>query len=305
MKPFKQGRFADLPEKPRKPHPFFEMDAREVDVPVGGRRNVRLHVRTYGQGPPLLLVHGLMTTSYSWRYVLEPLGSHFTLHVPDLVGAGRSEKVLDLEYTPTNIARLIADLMRTLGIEGAPVIGNSMGGYLCMWLAMLEPGVMSRLVNLHSPGVPTARMYALKTGMLIPGGLSVTAWLCRQDPLRWAHANVHYYDESLKSLEEAREYGEPLRDPAGGLAFAKYLGETLDVRYMAEFVERLRDLSEFPVPLQLVYATRDPMVPPEVGRQLSVLVPDAELVWLEEASHFAHVDATQPFLQATAPFLGL
>ena len=302
MKPYKQGRFRDLPEKPRKPHPFFQMDSRDVTVSADGFQDARLHVRTWGQGPPLLLIHGLMTTSYSWRYVLEPLGADSTLYVPDLVGAGRSQKVLTVDYRPARIARLIGELMRVLEIEGAPVVGNSMGGYLCMWLALLEPPTMSKLVNLHSPGVPTARMQALRLGLSAPGAPALTAWLARQRPLRWAHANVHYWDESLKSLEEAREYGEPLREPDGALAFAKYLGETLDVRYMKDFVERLAG-HDFPIPLQLVYARRDPMVPPEVGEQLSMLVPDAELHWLDDASHFAHVDATDRFIDVVRPFL--
>lgn len=304
MKPFRQGRFTDLPDKPRRPHPFWEMERREVVVSTEEFGDVTLHVRTWGEGPPLVLVHGLMTTSYSWRYVLEPLGEDYTLYVPDLVGAGRSEKVLSRRYDPPAVARQVGALIRQLGVEGAPVVGNSMGGYLCMWLALLEPTVMSKLVNLHSPGVPIGRLRALKAAMTVPGVPRFTAWLARQRPLRWAHANVHYYDESLKSLEEAREYGEPLGTKAGSRAFAKYLSETLDMRWMGEFVTRLEDLSEFPIPLQLIYARQDPMVPPEVGRRLAELVPDAEMVWLEEASHFAHVDATDRFLAAARPFLG-
>jgi pimeloyl-ACP methyl ester carboxylesterase len=57
------------------------------------------------------------------------------------------------------------------------------------------------------------------------------------------------------------------------------------------------------VPLQLVYARRDPMVPPSVGERLARLVPGAELAWLEAGSHFAHVDAPEALLAAALPFL--
>lgn len=128
-----------------------------------------------------------------------------------------------------------------------------------------------------------------------------------RDPERWCHRNVHYYDESLKSLEEARHLAEPLRSAAGRRAFSHYLADTMSPWALRELRSELRarrDRGErFPVPLQLVYATRDPMVPPRVGRALSELIPDAELVWLERASHFAHVDALDAFLDVVRPFL--
>jgi pimeloyl-ACP methyl ester carboxylesterase len=45
------------------------------------------------------------------------------------------------------------------------------------------------------------------------------------------------------------------------------------------------------------------MVPPVVGERLAELVPDARIVWLEEASHFAHVDAADRFVEVVLPFL--
>ena len=54
--------------------------------------DAEINLRMGGDGPPLLLVHGLMTAGYSWRYVLDGLGEHFTLVIPDLVGSGDSDK---------------------------------------------------------------------------------------------------------------------------------------------------------------------------------------------------------------------
>jgi pimeloyl-ACP methyl ester carboxylesterase len=135
-----------------------------------------------------------------------------------------------------------------------------------------------------------------------PGWGRVVSALVRRDPERWVHRNVHYYDETLKSREEHREYAAPLRDPAGLEAFLRQLVETLDAREMDRFADALR-ARPFPIPLQLVYARRDPMVPPVVGERLAELVPDARIVWLEEASHFAHVDAADRFVEVVLPFL--
>lgn len=305
-RPFDQLAFDQLPDEPRRAHPYFEMDAEMVEVDDAHFGPTRVHVRTFGDGPPLLLVHGLMTTSYSWRYVLAELGEHFRLYVPDLPGAGRSDKPLEPEYSPRALARWIGALQRALGIYGCATIGNSMGGYLCMWLALDEPEAMGRLVNLHSPAIPLWRFRALRAAMALPGTRSLTAWLARRKPEKWAHEHVHYYDESLKSLEEAREYGRPLATHEGSRAFVKYLAETLQPAGFAEFnrqLERRREAGGFPIPLMLIYARQDPMVPPVVGERLAAMVPDAEMVWLDEASHFAHVDAPGRFAGPALEFL--
>jgi pimeloyl-ACP methyl ester carboxylesterase len=58
------------------------------------------------------------------------------------------------------------------------------------------------------------------------------------------------------------------------------------------------------VPLLLPYAERDPMVPPRFGDVFARTIPNAELVRLSEASHFAHVDAVERFLPPVLEFLG-
>jgi pimeloyl-ACP methyl ester carboxylesterase len=306
-RPFVRGRFEDLPDRPRIPHPYFETKAESVPVETKSLGPMRAHVRVHGSGPPLLLVHGLMTTSYSWRYVLEPLGRHFTLYVPDLPGAGRSERPLEGAYGPEALVEWLAALQRVLGIRGERVIGNSMAGYLCMRLALADPESMSRLVNVHSPGVPEARLHALGALLALPGARAVLSRWIRREPLRWAHANVHYWDESLKSLEEAHEYGDPLATTDGRLAFIKYLDETMAVGPIRDFqrllITRQARGELFPVPLLHIYARRDPMVPPRFGQILAERT-GSSIVWLEQASHFAHVDAVERFLPPVLAFLG-
>jgi len=304
QEPFAQMRFADLPGVPRLPHPFFDVPETRVTVQSAHFGAITLSVRRHGAGPPLLVVHGLMTSSYSWRYVLEPLAARFEVIAFDLPGAGRSDAP-DVAYGPRELADLIGELMDTLGVCGAPVIGNSMGGYLSMWLALRRPSALSRLVNLHSPGVVTPRMTALELALRVPYSGALLDRLIHRDPLRWAFKNVHYYDESLKSLEEAHEYGAPLSTKEGRSAFHRYLRDTMSATAMKELAKALRALpgGRFPVPLKLIYARRDPMVPPEVGARLAALIPSAELVWLERGSHLAHVDAPEAFLEAALPFL--
>jgi pimeloyl-ACP methyl ester carboxylesterase len=305
--PFRRGPYDALPEVPHRPHGYFASRGERVEMDSRPFGRLGVHYRVHGSGPPLLLVHGLMTSSYSWRYVLGPLGEHFTLYVPDLPGAGRSDKPLAPRYAPEAFAEWIGEFQRAVGIRGCAVVGNSLGGYLCMLLALRDPAAMSRLVNLHSPGVPEPRLYALAAAFAVPGARRALAWFIARSPYRWAHRNVHYYDESLKSLEEAREYGAPLATREGAAAFVKYLAETVAVGPMRamhrDLAARRARRAGFPVPLLLVYAARDPMVPPRFGDAFAEAIPDARFVRLREASHFAHVDAPERFLPPVLEFL--
>lgn len=174
--------------------------------------------------------------------------------------------------------------------------------------ALQEPRSFSRVAVIHAPALPQARLRALHLALKVPGTARALSRVVRRDPLRWAHRNVHYYDESLKSLEEARAYGEPLATKEGAEAFIRYLADALDPAEPTSFVaklERRRDEGDgFPTPLILVYACQDPMVPPEIGPKLHRLVPDAEFHWLEDSSHFAQVDSPLPLAELVTDFLG-
>lgn len=293
--PFQQLRFEDLPPRPRVPHRYHDGETSTVQVRSAPFGSVATHVVAYGprDAPPLLLIHGLMTTSYSWRYMFEQLGDRHRLIAPDLPGCGRSS----IPSGPLSAAALgtfIGEFQRAAGIAGCPAVGNSLGGLLCMHTALRDPASFARLAVIHAPAVVEPRHVALHAGLKLPGAKALLERVVRRAPSRWAHRNVHYYDETLKSLEEAREYGAPLASAAGARAFIGYLGDALDVGELRSFENHLRRRRDSgagaPVPLMLVYAREDPTVAPKVGRALHALVPGSELHWLERSSHFAQVD---------------
>ena len=306
-RPFRRGRFADLPATPRVPHRFFALDERRVTVASSAFGRVGICYRELGDGPPLLLVHGLMTTSYSWRYVLDELAQKWRVLAIELPGCGRSDKPAGARYGAVGLAAFLVELVDALGVRGCRAVGNSMGGYLCMRAALADGGAFCRLVDIHSPGVPDWRYRALGAMLAMPGVRAMLAWWVRRAPQRWAHKNVHYFDETLKSIEEAAEYGDPLAAADGARAFVGYLGDTFAPRDIAAFVATLEARraakQPFPVPLLFLYSRQDPLVPPSVGEQLHALVPDAPLVWLDDTSHFAHVDTPAEVVRELDAFL--
>jgi pimeloyl-ACP methyl ester carboxylesterase len=304
-------RFEELPERPRLPHRYYEAETATVEVPSAALGSIATHVVSYGprDAPPLLLIHGLMTTSYSWRYLFERLGDRHRLIAPDLPGCGRSAvPAAGRSITGASLATFVAELQDALGITGCATVGNSLGGYLCMRTALERPASFARLAVIHAPVFPNARIVALHAALKIPGVAAILTRVVRHAPLRWAHRNIHYYDETLKSLEEAHEYGDPLATAAGARAFVRYLAGAVDPGELRAFTRELRRRRDagagFPTPLMLAYAREDPTVPPKDGRRLQPLVPDAVVHWLEQTSHFVHVDSPDRLAERLEDFLG-
>ncbi|MGI5200361.1 alpha/beta fold hydrolase [Spirillospora sp. CA-108201] len=305
---FRQMSLRALPERPRLPHSYFDAEPVDIEmdsVPFG---RIRVHYRTAGSGPPLLLVHGLMTTGYSWRYVLADLAVAFRVIVVDLPGCGRTDGPVGRRYGSAELATWIGEFQRAAGIDGCAVVGNSLGGCLVLRRALDAPSSFSRVAIIHSPVLPEAKHRALHLVLALPGVASGLAAYVRRSPMRWTHSRTHYYDETLKSWEEVRAYSESLAHIDGARVFMHYLRDGLRPAALADTVQRLRRRRAaglgFPVPLLAVYSKEnDPMVPPRMGRALAELVPSARVVWLERASHFVHVDQPEAVSSLLLDFL--
>lgn len=310
LAPFQQLPYEALPEQPRRPHPFRQAETADLVVESQPFGPLTTRVTSYGppDAPPLLLVHGLMTAGYSWRYLLSSsLAERHRLVMPDLPGCGRSGPLGDHRATAPALAAFIGELQAALGIEGCAAVGNSLGGYLCLRAALTGSASFERLAVVHAPVVADARLVGLHVALRVPGVAAGLRRVVRHDPYRWAHRNVHYYDETLKSREEAREYGEPLATAAGARSFTSWLRDALDPRDLRAFareLERRRDAgAAFPIPVQLTYAREDPTVKPVNGERLRELLPDAEYHWIEHSSHFAQVDSPERIAELLLAFL--
>ena len=305
MRPFKRLPFASLPDKPHRPHHFLDIPVEKLTIESRVLGRLAIAVRQKGNGPPLLLVHGLMTSGYSWRYVIDELAARFRVIVPDLPGAGDSDAPA-APLTPEALTTFLGELVAALAIRGCAAVGNSMGGYVCMRLVLADGGAFSRLVNIHSPALPTFPLRALKLVLSLPGSRAILRAMVHRDPQRWVHRNVHYYDESLKSLEEARVYGAPLVTDAGVRAFTSYLADTMAPRGFRQFLTQLDERRAqglpFPVPLVHLYARQDPLVPAWIGPRIAELTA-SPLEWLEATSHFMHVDTPAPVIAHILQFL--
>ncbi len=91
-----------------------------------------------GDGPPVILVHGLLGSHQSWGTQIERLSHKYRVIAPDLFGHGESDKPTG-DYSLSSHSATIRDLMDHLNIDSAPMVGHSLGGGIVMQLTYLFP----------------------------------------------------------------------------------------------------------------------------------------------------------------------
>ena len=101
---------------------------------------VKVHYVEAGQGPVVLLLHGLGSSLDTWRRNVEPLAdAGFTVLAPDLPGHGDSEKPDALDYGPRTAVDFTGQFLSALGVERASLVGNSAGGLVAALFALENP----------------------------------------------------------------------------------------------------------------------------------------------------------------------
>jgi len=112
----------------------------------------RVAYRDVGQGPALLLIHGMAGNFENWQAVIEPLARHHTVVAPDLPGHGGSAPGGG-DYSIGALAAELRDLLVALGHERATLVGHSLGGGIAMQFSYQFPERCERLVLVDSGGL--------------------------------------------------------------------------------------------------------------------------------------------------------
>src|SRR3954452_5877515 len=147
---------------PAKRHVSLEPEVAEITL-----HGHRMSYRTAGEGPVVLLIHGITGTSEQWNDVIPMLAEHYTVVAPDLLGHGESAKPRG-DYSLGAYAASVRDLMVVLGIRRATVVGHSLGGGIAMQFSYEYPPFAERLVLVSSGGIGR-EVPALLRAATLPG----------------------------------------------------------------------------------------------------------------------------------------
>ena len=269
----------------------------------------RVIYRVAGSGPPVVLIHGMVNSSRHWESVALQLADRYTVIAPDLIGHGDSATPRG-DYSLGAHAAVIRDLLATLGIDRATIVGHSLGGGIAMIFFYHFPQRTERLVLVSSGGLGREVSPLLRSAAL-PGAsavLSVAAnrrvlgavWAAG-DRLQRRGAGKGVY---LKAVARAMR---PLEQPGAREAFLQSLRSVIDWRgQRVSALDRLHLLDA--TPTLFVWGGRDNTIPIEHGRDAHRAVAGSRFEVLPRAAHFPHLEdpdglaaAVRDFVETTEP----
>src|ERR671923_1439006 len=140
------------------------LEPREQEIVLHGHR---MSYRTAGDGPVVLMIHGITGTSEQWNDVFPMLAERYTVVAPDLLGHGRSAKPRG-DYSLGAYAVGIRDLMIALGHHRVTVVGHSLGGGIALQFAYEYPVFAERLVVVSCGGLGR-EVHLLLRAATLPG----------------------------------------------------------------------------------------------------------------------------------------
>jgi len=258
-----------------------------------------------GSGPPLLLIHGFMGYSYSWRFNLETLAQHFSVYAIDLPGCGFSARTNAAECTLTADAERVLAFMKQLGIENADIVGSSRGGGLAMILAAIAAKTnqlhrIRRLV-LVSPINPWSSHGKVLTRLLATtlGGLYVVHVQPRMRIISKRYFTALYGDAKRIAPGTFDAYAAGLEVPGSFEHLLKILRSWHDD--LAAIDESMREISGLPV--LLLWGSRDRAVYPSSIHQLQRHLRNSALVMFPGAGHMPYEEVPDEFNRVLCDFL--
>lgn len=271
--------------------------------------------RIAGEGPAILLIHGIGDNSSTFDEIIDELARDHTVIAPDLLGHGLSEKPR-ADYSVAAFANGMRDLLVVLGITRVTVVGHSLGGGVAMQFCYQFPRFVQRLVLVAAGGVttdvnPVLRLASvpgvpvLLRGLRLPGvsplvrGTART--LARADALPGLpeslapRAVITDHQDLFRILDD-------LTDPHAHAAFTRTLravvdwrGQTVTMLDRAYLTERL--------PMLVVWGDNDTVIPVHHAALIGAAIPHADVEIFAGAGHFPFRDDPRRFVDLVLDFI--
>ena len=283
-------------------HPELSGGADECWMDIEGGRMRYLRA---GAGPALILLHGLMGYSFSWRFTLPALAPYATVYAPDMMGAGFSDRVAGIDYSMRGTARRILTFIERLGISSFDLLGTSHGGAVAMFAAAecLGGNVRPQLRRLVL--VAPVNPNSAHGKWLAPFfGSDFGAALFRASIARMSFLYPYWH---------ARMYGDRRRIPPGTLeGYVAPLAKpglfehalqivrtwTQDLRELEATVPKLAS-----IPTLLMWGSKDSAVYASSAEPLATHFPNSGLITFPGVGHLPYEECPQDFNRALIDFL--
>lgn len=266
----------------------------------------RMRYLRAGSGPPVVLIHGLLGYSFSWRFNWEVLAEKHTVYAVDLLGIGYSDRppIGVVPFDLPNSAERMLRWMQQGGIHGAVLVGTSHGGGLAIAMASLDQqrrsGLIAKLVLVSAvnPWTTVGHKRARFLSTPVGGAMlkMVAPWL---GVGRSAMLERMYGDRSRVTKETLVGYRKPLLLPRSidyGLGIVRSWAK--DIPHLKSCVEQIASM-----PTLLIWGGRDRLVPLASARELKNHLRNSELVVMSGIGHLPYEEGPEEFNRVLLQFV--
>jgi len=254
----------------------------ETFVTVGG---AQIRLLKGGVGTPLLVLHGI-EGSLGWRQYAQALADHFTVYLPSHPGFDGSERPRWLNSI-LDLVCFYTWFLETQGLEGIPVIGWAMGGWLAAEMAVTTRHAFSKMLLVDAAGIKPQAGEITDLFILSPAQVrDLTFYDAQQVP---EYAQLYGHDPSPAAREQAIQN----REMAIRLIWKPYMHDP-----------RLPPLlARVTAPTLIVWGQHDKIIPVECGILYQQAIPGADLAVIEQCGHAPHLEKPDEFVRIAMDFL--
>lgn len=263
----------------------------------------QIFFRESGKGEPLVLLHGFPTSSWDWHKIWEGLAGRYHLLAPDFIGFGFSDKPRNYPYSIMDQANLIEQFCRAQGLQNAHLLAHDYGDSVAQELLarMLDrqrqrmPGLEWESVVLLNGGVfpESHHPRPVQKALIGPLGFLIAPFLGRSALAR--NFKAIFGPETQASEEELDQFWSLIKYNKGKRVFHRL------IRYMSERREHrdrwVNALVNCPVPLKMINGFADPISGQHLAERFAQMVPQAQLVGLEDIGHYPQTEAPKIVLE--------
>ncbi|NUS42248.1 MAG: alpha/beta fold hydrolase, partial [Mycobacteriaceae bacterium] len=255
-----------------------------------------LRYHEYGDGPPLVLLHGSGIGVSGWRNYKDNLavfGKHFRCLALEFPGFGASDPVEGHPVLTAGAA--VIRFLDGLGIDSAPVIGNSMGGVVGVNLAIKHPERISKLVTIGGVG-PNVFTAGPSEGIRLLQEFADSP--DRDKAVRWLRSMVYNPDIVTDEVVEAR--WQASQDPNLAASTAMMYGSkawAMQQQFMAtsDNPPYWSMMHKVQCPTLLTWGRDDRVSPVDMAMVPMRLIPQAELHVFPRCGHWVMIEAKEAF----------
>ncbi|WP_139367568.1 alpha/beta fold hydrolase [Bacillus alkalicellulosilyticus] len=229
------------------------------------------------EGPVILLIHGFISCSYCFRYIMPKLSEEYPVIAVDLPGFGKSEKSKTFTYSFESYAALLFTFLDKLQVKETIVVGHSMGGQVALYMAKQKPEQVKKIVLMSSSGYLKRVKKHYLFASYLPFSPKVLKWYFEKRNYKEALSHV-VYDKTAVNDNSVKEYTRAFKDEG----FYEALIRLARHREGDLTSEQLHLITQ---PALLLWGKEDEIIPFRIGKRLDHDLPNATLYGYEKTGH--------------------